>query len=159
MEQIIRHLSINSEADMAALGFQLKGLLTAGNTIALQGQIGAGKSTLARALIQSALTVPEDIPSPTFTIVQTYDAPHFQIWHCDLYRLNSLDQIDELGLWDAFEDAVCLIEWPEILGEHLPKSAMILDIQVTGNNERSITITAPECHWPNLTDTLNATHH
>ncbi|MGB1234735.1 MAG: tRNA (adenosine(37)-N6)-threonylcarbamoyltransferase complex ATPase subunit type 1 TsaE [Planktomarina sp.] len=158
MGQITQHLNINSEADMATLGAQLGGLLTAGKTIVMQGQIGAGKSTLARALIQSLLTIDEDVPSPTFTIVQTYDAPDFQLWHCDLYRLNSLDQVDELGLWDAFGDSACLIEWPEILGKHLPKSTMILDIQVTGDNERSITITAPERHWPNLTDTLNATH-
>ena len=92
--------------------------------ILLDGQIGAGKTHFARALIQSLLPVPEDVPSPTYTLVQVYPGPGFEIWHADLYRLSGPDEVHELGLEDAFETALCLIEWPERLGHLTPKSAL-----------------------------------
>lgn len=110
----------------AAFAVQLGSRLTAGDTLLLQGDIGAGKTTFARALIQSRLGRMEDVPSPTFTLVQTYSAPDVEIWHCDLYRLGDPQEIAELGLEDAFREAICLIEWPDKLGEMSPPGALTL---------------------------------
>ncbi|MCB1407627.1 MAG: tRNA (adenosine(37)-N6)-threonylcarbamoyltransferase complex ATPase subunit type 1 TsaE [Rhodobacteraceae bacterium] len=98
--------------------------LRAGDCLLLEGQIGAGKTQFARALIQCF--VAEDVPSPTFTLVQTYDAPGFEIWHADLYRLSHPDEAIELGLDEAFETALCLVEWPGKLGPDRPKQALTL---------------------------------
>ena len=101
--------------------------LNAGDVILLSGGIGAGKTHFARAVIQSRLSAQglvEDVPSPTFTLVQTYDDGISEIWHSDLYRLTHPEEVEELGLIDAFETAICLIEWPDRLGELLPQSAL-----------------------------------
>lgn len=108
--------------------------LRPGDVVLLSGDIGAGKTHFARSLIQSLLDVPEDVPSPTFTLVQTYQAKEFEIWHTDLYRLSHIDEIIELGLIDAFETAVCLIEWPDRLGDETPKDALSLTFK-PGNTE------------------------
>lgn len=99
-------------------------LLGAGDVVLLEGEIGAGKTHFARGLIQSLVS--EDVPSPTFTLVQTYLAPEFEIWHADLYRLSHPDEAIELGLTEAFESALCLVEWPDKLGSDRPKTALTL---------------------------------
>ncbi|WP_394340271.1 tRNA (adenosine(37)-N6)-threonylcarbamoyltransferase complex ATPase subunit type 1 TsaE [Meridianimarinicoccus zhengii] len=113
----------------AALAASIAPLCRAGDVIALWGGIGAGKSHFARALIATRLAAAgraEDIPSPTFTLVQTYDADEIEIWHSDLYRLTHADEVLELGLEDAFDSALCLIEWPDRLGSDLPGRALHL---------------------------------
>lgn len=95
--------------------------LLPGDVVLLEGAVGAGKTHLARALIHAVLLQDEDVPSPTFTLVQTYDTRNGTLWHSDLYRLSSTFEIEELGLIDAFADAICLIEWPDRLGELTPK--------------------------------------
>ena len=122
-------------------------LLRGGDVLLLAGGIGAGKTHFARALIQSLLPVPEDVPSPTFTLVQVYDTPEFEIWHSDLYRLSHPDEVVELGLPDAFESALCLVEWPDRLGDLAPLSALSLDFALDAAEEtRHLTMnwTAPE---------------
>lgn len=109
--------------------------LGAGDVILLEGGIGAGKTHFCRALIQSCLTTPEDIPSPTFTIVQTYDGAQCEIWHADLYRLGSVSEIYELGLDDAFLDSLCLVEWPDRLGDDAPIGALILSLSLLDNSD------------------------
>jgi tRNA threonylcarbamoyladenosine biosynthesis protein TsaE len=109
-----------------ALGERLAALLQAGDTLLLHGSIGAGKSHLARAFIQARLGRMEDVPSPTFTLVQTYDTDGPEVWHADLYRLTHPDEVLELGLGDAFASAICLIEWPDRLGSHTPGGALNL---------------------------------
>lgn len=115
----------------AALAAAMAPVARRGDVIALWGGIGAGKSHFARTLIATRLAAigrAEDIPSPTFTLVQSYDAGDLEIWHSDLYRLTHADEVLELGLEDAFDQAVCLIEWPDRLGTDLPAHALHLHL-------------------------------
>ena len=96
----------------------------------------AGKTHFARNLIQSLMAEPEDVPSPTFTLVQAYDTPSGEIWHCDLYRLSAAEEVDELGLTEAFDTAICLVEWPDKLGPLAPRGALTLTFETDPNNTR-----------------------
>ncbi|WP_299547872.1 tRNA (adenosine(37)-N6)-threonylcarbamoyltransferase complex ATPase subunit type 1 TsaE [uncultured Tateyamaria sp.] len=107
--------------------------LRPGDVVLLEGDVGAGKTHFARALIQSVLMEPEDVPSPTFTLVQVYDTRNGTLWHTDLYRVSANTEVDELGLIDAFEDAICLVEWPDRLGHLTPDSALTIAIQSSGD--------------------------
>jgi len=99
-----------------------------GDTVLLLGEVGAGKTHFARSFIKSLLTVDEDVPSPTFTLVQTYDTAVGEVWHSDLYRLSAEQEIEELGLFDAMAEAVCLIEWPDRLGSYTPTDALHIEL-------------------------------
>lgn len=114
--------------------------LRAGDVLLLSGQIGAGKSHLARALIRNRLGRMEEVPSPTFTLVQCYDDGNTEIWHADLYRLTHPDEVMELGLIDAFETGICLVEWPDRLGPHAPADALRLSLSPQGEG-RMLTVT------------------
>lgn len=112
--------------------------LRPGDCVLLEGPIGAGKSLFARALIQTRLGRAEDVPSPTFTLVQTYEAD-VEIWHADLYRLSHPDEVFELGLDAAFDSAICLIEWPDRLGRFAPAGALRLVFAAEGTG-RSVAV-------------------
>lgn len=131
-------LSLPTEAETTALGVRLAALARPGDCILLDGPIGAGKSHLARAFIRARLGVNEDVPSPTFTLVQVYEADGIEIWHADLYRLSHPDEVWELGLDDAFGHAICLIEWPDRLGRHVPPQALRLRLEPAGEGRRAI---------------------
>ena len=124
---------------MLDLGARLGRALRPGDTVALIGGLGAGKTTLARGLVQSVLPH-ETVPSPTYTLVQTYDLPPnkggFTLWHCDLYRLEHPDEAYELGLMDAIGEDVCLLEWPDRLGALLPDDALKIEIIFDGEGRR-----------------------
>lgn len=125
MSPISRHdLFLPTEDATDSLGGVLADHLRPGDTILLTGPIGAGKSHLSRAIIRARLGRMEDVPSPTFTLVQTYEDASGDIWHADLYRLSHPDEVLELGLEDAMTSAICLIEWPDRLGSHLPQNAI-----------------------------------
>lgn len=129
----------------AALGRWLAERLGAGDVLLLQGPIGAGKTHLARALIQHRLAADdrmEDVPSPTFTLVQVYDTAEGEIWHADLYRLSHPQEVVELGLDEAFATALCLIEWPDRLGSLTPPQALTLTLEAGGEGRRA-TLTGP----------------
>lgn len=117
--------------ETARLGQWFAPRLAAGDSVLLEGPIGAGKSHFARAFIQARLGRAEDVPSPTFTLVQTYQAD-IEIWHADLYRLALRDEVLELGLDQALEDAICLIEWPDRLGTLAPADALRLSFVAKG---------------------------
>jgi tRNA threonylcarbamoyladenosine biosynthesis protein TsaE len=131
--------TLENEAEMLALGARLGASLRPGDTVALVGGLGAGKTTLARGLVQAVLPS-EVVPSPTYTLVQAYDLGGFTLWHCDLYRLEHPDEAYELGLMDAMGEDVCLIEWPDRLGPLLPQNAMKIEIKFEGEG-RVVTLT------------------
>lgn len=129
------------EAATTALGQWLAGQLGAGDVLLLEGAIGAGKTHLARALIQHRLAAAgqyEDVPSPTFTLIQVYDTGAGEIWHADLYRLSGPAELVELGLEEAFDSALCLIEWPDRLGGLAPPRALRLSMCPEGEGRRAI---------------------
>ncbi|KIC38458.1 ATPase or kinase [Ruegeria sp. ANG-R] len=119
-------LTLKSPEDTADIAARMGGALQTGDTILLEGVIGGGKTHFARALIQSVLAAPEDVPSPTFTLVQVYETQIGEVWHSDLYRLTSMEEVEELGLVEAFDTGICLIEWPEKLGPLMPQSALLI---------------------------------
>jgi tRNA threonylcarbamoyladenosine biosynthesis protein TsaE len=131
-------LVLPTEEDTAALGMRLAGLARPGDCILLEGPIGAGKSHLARAFIRARLGRMEEVPSPTFTLVQVYEADGAEIWHADLYRLTHPDEVWELGLNEAFDRAISLVEWPDRLGGHLPPHALRLRLQTFGEGRKAI---------------------
>lgn len=118
-------LSLNGEKDTIRLGEDLALALGAGDCLALIGDLGAGKSTLARAFIRAMADAPDlEVPSPTFTIIQTYPT-RIPVAHLDLYRLSDVSELDELGIHEMLEDGICLIEWPDIAAEILPPNQTI----------------------------------
>jgi len=117
-----------------------------GDVIALAGPIGSGKTTFARYFI-SAAGYREDVPSPTFNLLQVYEGERLSVWHFDLYRLKRPDEVFELGLEQAFDEGVTLIEWPERMGELLPPDVLTLDFKPGQSDlERQVGINAP-AHW------------
>ncbi|MBM1220746.1 tRNA (adenosine(37)-N6)-threonylcarbamoyltransferase complex ATPase subunit type 1 TsaE [Ponticoccus sp. SC2-23] len=149
-----REIALPDEADTDALAMRIADLLEPGDTILLHGPIGSGKSHFARALIRHRLGNPgEDVPSPTFTIVQTYPDARGDIWHCDLYRLGGSEEIAELGLEEAFVEAICLIEWPDRLGEVRPEGALNLRLAATPAGHLAV-FSGPDVWQGRLDDVL-----
>ena len=142
------HLS--TEAETAGLARRLAPRLEAGDTVLLSGPVGAGKSAFARVLIRARLGDPQaEVPSPTFTLVQTYGEGADALWHADLYRLSHPDEVAELGLLAAMEEAICLVEWPDRLGPLAPASALHIDLAPEGEG-RSVTVSGPAAWGPRL---------
>jgi tRNA threonylcarbamoyladenosine biosynthesis protein TsaE len=138
-------LPLESETATAALAGRVAARIGAGDTILLAGPIGAGKTAFARALIRARLKNPaEDVPSPTFTLIQTYEAPDAPIWHADLYRLGHPDEAVELGLQEAFDTAICLIEWPDRLSDIAPAEALTMTFAALANGQHEVTLDGPE---------------
>ncbi|MGC9370699.1 MAG: tRNA (adenosine(37)-N6)-threonylcarbamoyltransferase complex ATPase subunit type 1 TsaE [Paracoccaceae bacterium] len=145
-------LALPSEEDTAALAERIGALARAGDVLLLSGPIGAGKTHFARALIRARLAehgLAEDIPSPTFTLVQSYEAGPLEIWHADLYRLTHPDEVVELGLTDAFETALCLVEWPDRLGDLAPATALWLEFAALPDGGHRVTLSG-DTAWATL---------
>ncbi len=113
----------------------MAGLFKAGDIVLLDGDLGAGKTTFARGLVQ-ALCGDIEVPSPTYTLVQSYEAPDFTLWHFDLYRLERPEDVWELGIEEAFDEGVCLIEWPERIAELLGGNELALRFSYQGKGRR-----------------------
>ncbi len=140
------------DSDTQRLGTCLAPLLKAGDTLLLDGPIGAGKTSLARAIIQARLAAigrSEDVPSPTYTLVQTYDDGDTEIWHSDLYRLGDSSEVLELGLEDAFDTAIVLVEWPDRLGDLAPSDALRVRLEPKDEG-RLLTCSATVSRWAKL---------
>ena len=115
-----------------ALGRRLGERIGVGDVVCLSGNLGAGKTTLARGAIEAWTGFFDEVPSPTYTLVQTYEGERGELWHVDLYRLKQPDDAWELGLEDAFAEAACLIEWPERLGGQLPPNRLDITLKPEG---------------------------
>lgn len=148
MPAVTRSLPLSSPAETCALAERLAPRLGPGDVLLLSGGVGAGKTHFARCLIQSLLPVPEDVPSPTYTLVQTYPGPATEIWHADLYRLTDPAEIVELGLTEAFESAIALVEWPDRLGTLTPENALSLELGPgAGDKARLLTLRWSDPRW------------
>lgn len=125
------------EADTAALAGRLAAALRPGDVVCLSGDLGAGKTALARATLRALSGDPGlEVPSPTFTLVQVYDAPAAAVWHFDLYRLSAPDEVVELGWDEASGSGIALVEWPDRLGPLLPADRLDVTLTVTGPESR-----------------------
>ncbi|MFC7048466.1 tRNA (adenosine(37)-N6)-threonylcarbamoyltransferase complex ATPase subunit type 1 TsaE [Emcibacter nanhaiensis] len=131
--------------DLAAtkrLAESLAPCLRTGDIIAFDGDLGAGKTELCRAIIH-ALGYAEDVPSPTFNLVQVYEPPvddqeTVAVWHFDFYRLEEPAEALELGIDDAFDQAVSLIEWPSRIGRYLPEDHLVVRLEIAGEGEERL---------------------
>ncbi|MBE1295524.1 tRNA (adenosine(37)-N6)-threonylcarbamoyltransferase complex ATPase subunit type 1 TsaE [Phycobacter azelaicus] len=150
------HCSLSTPEKTAELARDIAGALGPGDCLLLEGPIGAGKTHFARHLIQSLQDQPEDVPSPTFTLVQTYDVQAGELWHADLYRLSVLDEVEELGLIAAFDDAVTLVEWPDRLEELAPAHALHLtfDLDPEDEDARRLTLRWSDEKWQPLMERI-----
>lgn len=129
-------LSLPDEPATARFGEALASRLRAGDVVALSGPLGAGKTSLARAII-AALTGKSEAPSPTYALVETYDAADFPLFHFDLYRLEKAEDAWELGFEDALE-GVSLIEWPERIERLLPADTLAIRLTMDGDKRRAV---------------------
>ncbi|WP_299133615.1 tRNA (adenosine(37)-N6)-threonylcarbamoyltransferase complex ATPase subunit type 1 TsaE [uncultured Amaricoccus sp.] len=151
-------LILTDEAATEALARALAPGLAAGDLVALVGGLGVGKSVFARALIGARLAAlgrSERVPSPSYTLVQTYDLGAVELWHADLYRLGALDEIAELGLEEAFAGAICVVEWADRLGPALPARRLTLALDFAGDGDaRRADLTAAGGGWDWLAGAL-----
>lgn len=138
------HMPLPGAEATEALGRQIAVGLSCGDCVALSGDLGAGKSTLARAILRQ-LGVEDAIPSPTFTLVQTYETERLIVHHFDLYRVEDPQEMLELGLDEALCDGAVLIEWPENAGAYLPAEVLRVVLEGAGDL-RYATISGPD-HW------------
>jgi tRNA threonylcarbamoyladenosine biosynthesis protein TsaE len=127
----------HSPAETEALAARIAKDVQLGDVLFLRGPLGAGKSVLARALIRSLMNMPTlDVPSPTFTLVQTYESANGPLYHYDLYRLKSAEEIYELGWEESLSTGITLVEWPERLGPLAPHRALDIEIKASDNDHQ-----------------------
>lgn len=132
-----------TEPELLAFADEFAKTVPSVGVVALWGDLGAGKTTFIRRVIQAfAGDLDLIVPSPTFTLVQEYTLPRGTLWHCDLYRLTSADECLELGLIEAMHDHLCFIEWPERMGAYLPKNRIDVHIDTANEHSRKLVITS-----------------
>jgi tRNA threonylcarbamoyladenosine biosynthesis protein TsaE len=131
-------LPLPDETATERLGATLAARLRPRDVVALVGGLGAGKTTLARAVLRAASGQPSlVVPSPTFTLVEVYDTPRGVFWHFDLYRLEQPEQVFELGWEEARTDGIALVEWAERLGSLLPKERLTVTLSIDGDGRQA----------------------
>lgn len=141
---------LEDEAATEAAGAKIAALLRVGDVITLSGPLAAGKTTLVRGLI-AALGHGDEVPSPSFSIVQPYEHLALPLWHVDLYRIEDLSELEELGLDDILADGALIIEWPEKAGDDRWPNALALSLEAQGDGLRALTARVPkawERRWP-----------
>ena len=136
-----KEFKTNCEVETQAIAQDCAGQAKAGDVYCLSGPMGAGKSVFARHFIRTLLKDDRaEVPSPTFTLVQTYDLKNTSIWHFDLYRLKDAEEIYEIGWEDSLYNNIVLVEWPERLGSLKPSSVIEINIKPISDITRLITI-------------------
>jgi tRNA threonylcarbamoyladenosine biosynthesis protein TsaE len=138
--------------DTAALGARIASGLRPGDAVALGGDLGAGKTTLARAIL-GALGVDENMPSPTFTLVQTYETAAFPVQHFDLYRIEDPRELEELGLDESVDAGAALVEWPERAEGRLPGEVLYVSLTMIDVQSRIADVSGPVRWAPIFQDT------
>ena len=154
--------TLETAEDAAKLAVAVSTHLKGGDCLLLSGPVGAGKTHFARSIIQALMARDgeiEDVPSPTFTLVQVYETSVGEVWHTDLYRLTHVDELTELGLDDAFDTAITLVEWPDRLGaarpdRHLDLSFSMPDID---SDTRVLDLVSVGSEWDWLEGVFNKT--
>ncbi len=139
-------IDLPDEAATAALAARLAERARSGDVIALKGDLGTGKTTFVRAFIRT-LGGGEEVPSPTFTLVQLYELDRATIWHFDLYRLRSPEEAWELGIEEAFATGIALIEWPERLGALLPERRLEIALAFGERPEARRAVLSAGAYW------------
>jgi tRNA threonylcarbamoyladenosine biosynthesis protein TsaE len=139
-------MNLPDETATARLGAAVAERLAPGEAVCLTGPLGAGKSTLARALVRALTTPDEEVPSPTFTLVQFYEGARLAVAHFDLYRLSDPDEAYEIGLDEALETGAAVIEWPERLEGRLPPDRLDIEIALAEDGGRTARLT-PHGAW------------
>ncbi len=142
-------MNLADEQATEALGAAIAERLRPGDVITLSGPLGVGKTALARGLL-AALGHTGEVPSPSFAIVQPYDEVEPPVWHVDLFRIDGLGELEELGL-DAATDGVLLVEWPEKAGPAAWPQALGLTLDFAEGNARRLTAKVPpswQSRWP-----------
>ncbi len=147
---------LSSLEDTNRLAKALAPLLKVQDVILLQGDLGVGKTCFARALLH-ALGVTGEVPSPTFTLVQSYDVADLSIFHFDLYRLKVEEEIEELGFDDAVIDGVVLVEWPEKAESYMPRGALKLQFDLNAQGQRKVSLCIPK-KWQDRLGDLNVSN-
>ena len=143
-----REAMLHGPGETEALGARIAAGLRLGTAVALEGDLGAGKTVLARAILR-ALGVEEDVPSPTFTLVQSYETPTLAVRHYDLYRIENASEMEELGLEEALDQGAALIEWPERAPSYIPEDALHVRLEIDGENSRRATMRGPR-RWADI---------
>jgi tRNA threonylcarbamoyladenosine biosynthesis protein TsaE len=139
-------MNLADEAATGRLGQAVAARLQPGEAVCLSGPLGAGKSTLARALVRALTTPDEEVPSPTFTLVQFYEGARLAVAHFDLYRLSDPDEAYEIGLDEALDSGAAVIEWPERLEGRLPPDRLDIEIALADDGGRTARLT-PHGAW------------
>jgi len=149
-EKMISHLSMtkeiqtaHNEEQTAEIAQNIAKTARSGDVFCLHGTLGAGKTSFCRSFIRALVGSDVTVPSPTFTLVQTYDTQEQSIWHFDLYRLEYPDEIYEIGWEEALSDNICLIEWPDKAGTFIPDYAIHIHIDIMPKDVRQFTILRP----------------
>jgi tRNA threonylcarbamoyladenosine biosynthesis protein TsaE len=142
-------IDLADEAATAALGARLAAAAGPRDVLLLHGDLGMGKTALARGFVMGAAPETDEVPSPTFTLVQTYPTGRGTIWHFDLYRLKDPDEIWELGFEDALVDGILLIEWPDRLGGFVPRDRLDLTLSpgTSPDGRQATLVSAGKSTW------------
>ena len=148
---------LDGVAATAALAADIACHARSGDVIALSGDLGAGKTAFARGFIRTrAGSAALEVPSPTFTLVQTYDLAGGSVWHFDLFRVDRPDEVVELGIEEAFATGIILIEWPERLGAALPDDRLDVQLDFTGAPDRRRARVFGAGDWPERLSRVSA---
>jgi len=149
-------LTTANEAETDALGARLSQVLMAGDLVTLTGPLGVGKSHLSRAVIRSILGDPlAEVPSPSYTLVNVYQAGALEIWHADLYRLGDASELIEIGLEDVLKNALVLVEWPDRWPD-LPQRRLDMTLSFAVGDARQIQAQTHGADWGRTLDALRS---
>ena len=139
-------ISIKNKIEMSGLAKKIAALAQIGNIFGLKGSLGAGKSFFAREFINALSASEINVPSPTFNLVYSYNTKKGEVFHFDLYRLKNVQDLENIGFFDAIKNGICLIEWPEIATKFLPKNYIEIEIVALGDGEeREVRINIFNC--------------